>query len=263
VTRSVEHKRVVVTFHGSDLLGEHAAGYVRKLIAGYGVWASWRAARRAHGVVTVSKVLQEALPKDIDRRKTRIIPCGIDLNRFTPLDQQACRTRLGWDPRRFHVLFPSHAGNPVKRSELARRAIERLNHSGIEAELHYLADVSNAEVPVWLNASDVLLLTSFHEGSPTIVKEALACDRPVVSVDVGDVRERIEEVPGCHIGTPDPESLAAKLRIVHAGPGRVEGRVRILDLSLQSVAVRLRNFYNELLSVGEEAAPVRAAAPVA
>jgi glycosyltransferase involved in cell wall biosynthesis len=96
-----------------------------------------------------------------------------------------------------------------------------------------------------------------------IVKEALACDRPVVSVDVGDVRERIEDVPGCHIATADSEGLAAKLRLVHAGPGRVDGRVRTLDLSLQSVAVRLRSFYKELLSVGEEPAAARAAGPVA
>jgi len=152
-------------------------------------------------------------------------------------------------------MFPSHPGNSVKRSDLARQAVDTLRVSGIEAELHYLQGVSNAEVPVWLNASDVVLLTSFHEGSPTIVKEALACDRPVVSVDVGDVRERIEDVPGCHIAMPDAESLAAKLRIVAAGPGRVNGRVKMQTLSLHAVAGRLHTFYNELLGAPRRGAP--------
>jgi glycosyltransferase involved in cell wall biosynthesis len=114
--------------------------------------------------------------------------------------------------------------------------------------MHYLSRVPNNEVAVWLNASDVLLLTSLHEGSPTIIKEALACDRPVVAVDVGDVRERIQEVEGCHLALPNAESLAAKLHLVHGGPRRVAGRIKVQELSLKSVALRLEEFYSELLS---------------
>src|SRR5262249_37900289 len=152
---------------------------------------------------------------------TRIIPCGVDLERFKPLNQYTCREWLGWDASRFHVLFTSNSGNPVKRPGLAGRAVEALNRLGIHAEMHCLSGVPNNEVPVWLNASDVLLLTSLHEGSPTIIKETLACDRPVVSVDVGDVHERIQRVEGCYLALPNPDDLAAKLYLVHAGPHRV------------------------------------------
>jgi teichuronic acid biosynthesis glycosyltransferase TuaC len=107
--------------------------------------------------------------------------------------------------------------------------------------------VPHEEVPVWLNASDVVLLTSLHEGSPNIVKEALACNIPVVSVDVGDVRERIQGIEGCYLVDPEPGDLAAKLQMVHAGSRRVVSRIKIQELSLERVALQLKKFYSEVL----------------
>jgi teichuronic acid biosynthesis glycosyltransferase TuaC len=247
ITRTVDDRPTVVTFHGSDLLGEHLSGVVRKLTAGYGVWASWQAARRADRIVVVSKILYDVLPKDIDRSKVRIIPCGIDLDRFKPLSQKKCRDRLGWNAERFHLLFPSYPGNSVKRYGLARVAVEALSRQGIHAEMHCLQGVSNDDVPIWLNASDVILLTSQHEGSPTVIKEALACNVPIVSVDVGDVRERIAGIEGCYLALPDPNDLAAKLHLVYAGSRRVAGREKVQELALQRVAGRLKEFYSDLL----------------
>src|SRR4030095_2056880 len=94
---------------------------------------------------------------------------------------------------------------------------------------------------------DVVLLTSLHEGSPNIVKEALACNRAVVSVDVGDVRERIEGIEGCYLALPEASDLAAKLRLCHAGPSRVAGRIKMQDLSLEHIARRLTEFYEDVL----------------
>jgi len=247
VVRIVSDRPKIVTFHGSDLLGEHLSGTVRKILASFGVWASWRAARRANRVIAVAKNLCDALPRDIERGKIHIIPNGIDLHRFKPLDRYECCNRLGWRPNIFHVLFPANSGDPVKRPRLARAAVDGLQRMGIAAEIHYLTGVSNEEVTIWLNASNVLLLTSRHEGSPTIVKEALACDVPVVSVDVGDVRERIEGVAGCYISSPDPDELAAKLFLVRNGTGRVAGRPTIQDLSLERTAMRLSALYQEAI----------------
>src|SRR4030095_4168306 len=91
--------------------------------------------------------------------KIRVIPCGIDLERFKPMDSHACRQRLGWSPGSFNVLFASSNDDPVKRAVLAEAAVVQMRQSDRPSELHYLSGVSNAEVPVWLNASDVLLLT--------------------------------------------------------------------------------------------------------
>ena len=247
VTRTVSDRPTIVTFHGSDLLGEPLSGQLRQWIAGYGVWASRRAARRASGIVAVSRELRDALPDDVDKTKVRIIPCGIDLDQFKPLDRDICRKRLRWRDDRFNVLFPTNGGDPLKRLNLARAAVEVVKQSGITVELHQLRGVPHDEVPIWLNAADVLLLTSLQEGSPTVVKEALACNRAVVSVDVGDVRERIEGIEGCYLASADASDLAAKLRLVHADRRRVAGEIKIQHLSLEQIARRLTQFYEDLL----------------
>lgn len=247
VTRAVTDRPTVVSFCGSDLLGERLSGYMRKLISQYGVFASHRAARRASGIIVKSKQLQELLPNDVDRSKVKIIPNGIDFERFRPLARNICCQQLGWDIGSFHILFPANSGDPVKRPALARASTDIVNRQGIRTELHPLQKVPHHEVPIWLNASDAVLLTSLHEGSPNVIKEALACNVPIVSVNVGDVSERIEGVAGCYLALPDPDDLAAKLHLVYTGPRRIAGREKIEDLALQRVAERLKEFYSALL----------------
>ena len=248
-TRAVRDRPTVVTFHGSDLLGENLSGLRRKWIAKYGVSRSRQAALRASGIVVVAKHLMNQLPARVNRSDVRLIPCGIDLTRFRPLNPQTCRARLGWPEGRFHVLF--NAGNPVKRPALARAAVEALTRMGVPAEMHELRGVSNDEVSLWLNGSDALLLTSLHEGSPTIVKEALACNLPVVSVDVGDVAERIAQIEGCYLAAATAQDLAAKLRLVREAEDRIEAHSTMGQLSVERIAMRLRQFYGEILSARE------------
>lgn len=238
----------VVTFHGSDLLGENFSGLWRKWISHYGVRCSRRAARRAQGLVVVSRRLKAALPQGLAEEKVRIIPCGIDLERFRPMPKVKCQRTLGWDERRFHVLFVSNNGDPVKRPWLAAAAVEKVNEGGLPAELHFMRHILNTEVPVWMNASDALLLTSAHEGSPTVVKEALACGLPIVSVDVGDVPERVEGLEGCYIASAEPADLASKLAEVSNLRGRNGRQARVQELGLKEVAFKLSQFYQETLS---------------
>jgi teichuronic acid biosynthesis glycosyltransferase TuaC len=247
VTRTVRDRSVVVTFHGSDLLGEILSGKVRKMIAGLGVIASASAARRAARVIVVSRGLEAALARRTQTANVCVIPCGVDLERFTPMDQEACRTQLGWDKGSFHVLFPANDGNAVKRPALARAAVEAMNRLGVPAKLHYLKGVPHRQVVTWLNASHVLLMTSLHEGSPTIVKEALACGIPTVSVDVGDVAEQIKDVDGCYISPADPAQLAGMMLRVYHGLRRVAGRSSVLEFSLERIARRVLGVYEDVL----------------
>jgi glycosyltransferase involved in cell wall biosynthesis len=134
----------------------------------------------------------------------------------------------------------------------------------LDAELHVLRGVPNEEVPIWLNASNVVLLTSQHEGSPMIVKEALACDRPIVSVDVGDVAERLSGIQGCYLARPEAADLAGKLLRVSKGPPSIRGRQTLTELSLHRVAVRLKEFYEETIQQWKHGplAPTRQLSPV-
>jgi glycosyltransferase involved in cell wall biosynthesis len=237
---------VCVTFHGSDLLGENLSGLWRKLISHYGVFCSIRAAQRAQGVVVVSRHLLNALGGRLNSRRVCVLPCGIDLNRFKPLDPTECRQQLNWGADDFHVLFASSAGDPVKRPELARAAVARFEQQRGPAQFHVLSGIPNDQVPIWLNAADVLLLTSQQEGSPTIVKEALACELPIVSVAVGDVPERIKDIPGCFLAAPDAGDLADKLSIVWQRGERLECREQLQELSCEAVAAKLEKFYKEI-----------------
>ena len=243
----VSHKPTIVSFCGSDLLGELLSGRVRKFMAGCGVNASYRSARRANGIVVKSKNLENALPSDVDRNKVRIIPNGVNLDLFAPRDRQECREKLGWAGDRFHVLFPTTCGDPRKRFELAKAAVEEAERGGLNWEIHQLKSVAHADVPLWLNASDVVLLTSLHEGSPNVIKEALACNVPIVSVDVGDVSERINGVNGSYIAKANPQDLAGKLRLVVSGERRTNGRSAMCELSLRRTAELLHNFYLDTL----------------
>jgi glycosyltransferase involved in cell wall biosynthesis len=247
IVRRHRHRPVVVTFHGSDLLGENLSGLTRKIISRYGVYCSQRAAKLADGVVVVARHLLSALKGTIPSGKARVIPCGIDLDRFTPMDSSVCKRQLDWDPRAFHVLFASSNGDPVKRPWLAEAAVGKLAPAGRPAELHFLTGVPNAQVPVWLNAGDVLILTSLHEGSPTVVKEALACGLPVVSVDVGDVAERIEKIDGCHLAAAEPTALATKLGLVRSHGRRLDCGTRFKELCSVSAAEKLKQFYQEII----------------
>jgi len=251
VTRAVQDRPTVVSFCGSDLSGELWSGALRKIISLYGVLASRKASRRATAVVVKSKNLLDALLDDEVRAKAKIIPNGVNLEIFMPLNREACRKQLGWDPDHFHVLFPTTCGDPRKRPGLAQTAVKIVNNLGIKTDLHKLQGIAHSQVPVVLNASDVLLSTSFYEGSPNVLKEALACDVPVVSVDVGDVGERIQGIKGCHLALPTPEDLAAKLCLVHGSSRRVEGRASMEKLSHKNIALCLREFYSALLKLEE------------
>jgi teichuronic acid biosynthesis glycosyltransferase TuaC len=105
-----------------------------------------------------------------------------------------------------------------------------------------------AEIPLYMNAADVLLVTSRTEGSPTVVQEAMACNLPVVSVDVGDVRERLEGVSASKVlADRDPVALGAALAEVIALQQRSDGRVHASSLGIEAIAARLAEFYRQVL----------------
>ena len=100
-----------------------------------------------------------------------------------------------------------------------------------------------------MSAADALVLTSMHEGSPNVVKEALACNLPVVAVDVGDVRHRIGAVAGCVLCADDrPETVAAGLVAVLQRGRHIAGRETVLDLDERITAEKTIAVYRQAIN---------------
>src|SRR5262249_47662844 len=143
-----------------------------------------------------------------------IIPCGVDLNVFRPHDRHKARACLGWPQDKYLILFPFDPARSVKRYDLAKVAVERIVKEGLDAELVTVFSVENHKMPWYYSAADLMLLCSDREGSPTSVKEALACNLPVVATDVGDIREILRGVAGTQICTQEVGEIASSLRKV-------------------------------------------------
>jgi len=216
----------VVTYRGSDLQGIPRANG-RCTLVGYLLCVlSQLVAHLADEVIIVSEHLADYLP----RRRYHVIPSGIDLDLFLPMSQDEARSHLGLPLDGRLVLFVGSPRNPRKRHDLAQQAMVLLDRR-LSVRLVVAAGLPYEQMPLYMNACDALLLTSFHEGSPNAVKEALACNLPVVSVDVGDVRQRIGSVEGCMICPDDrAETLAAALAQVLERRERVNGQAAVQDL---------------------------------
>ncbi|MBP9159473.1 MAG: glycosyltransferase [Flavobacteriales bacterium] len=210
---------VVITFHGSDLNHTPHDGFFRDLL---GRLMSQSAALGATGIICVSEQLRDRLWWK--RKRVRILPMGVELRRYIPVPRDEARRRLGWSARPQVVIFNATA--PArKRLDIAQQVEHKLQAEGVSMELELLqGGITQEEMPVLLSAADALLMCSNSEGSPTMVKEAMACDLPVVTNDVGDVKDRLAGVSPGAVVSQDPTELSKALRSVLLEARRSNGR---------------------------------------
>ncbi|MDZ5812515.1 glycosyltransferase family 4 protein [Halorubrum sp. AD140] len=202
-------------------------------------------AKRASAVVVMSAEMDRHLDAD-----AAVIPHGVDLDQFRPRNQAAARAELGWADDTVSVLFPAHPARPVKNYPRAERVVaaarDRLSDP---VSLETLSDVPHQAVETYMNAADALLLTSHHEGSPNTVKEALACNLPVVSTPVGDVADRLDGVSPSAVCETDDELVGALTRVLRERT-RSNGRGAVRELTPERMARRLRAVYDDACSDG-------------
>jgi len=247
---------LVVTFRGDDLQGIVGPG-LRITPAGKVLRSLSRAvARAADACIVVSEHMKQFLPPSVH---AHVIPSGLDFDQFRPIPRDEARAHLGLPLHQRLVLF---VGNPAlerKRYPLARAAVDILNRT-LPVELKVAWGVWHKDIPFLMNACDALVFTSMQEGSPNAVKEALACNLPVVSVPVGDVAQRIGGVAGCEL-CPDeePESIAAALERVLRRGTRAAGRAAVQDLDERRLAQQVITVYRSVLGRTDGAQPPIAA----
>lgn len=221
---------VVTTYHGSDInnTGTQRLSKLAIRLSAFNIFVS-------------QKTLDIARPK----KRFALLPCGINLEDFPPISKKEAREKLGLKADGKYVLFAGGFDDPAKNASLAQEAVAQIN----SVELLELKGYSRPQVAILMQATDTLLLTSHAEGSPQVIKEALACGSPIVSVDVGDVKERTAGISGCWISqNSSAEELAKLLKAAFQFSGRTKGREAIVSTGLTNttVADKLISIYESL-----------------
>jgi glycosyltransferase involved in cell wall biosynthesis len=209
---------VITTYHGSDINNPKMLAFSRTSI----LLSAWN--------IFVSQ-------KNIDIAKVKknfsLIACGVDLILFQPMDKLAARRSLGFGAEEKLVLFAGSFKNQVKNPTLAIEALKLIPG----ARLLELKGFTRPQVALIMNAVDVCLMTSHTEGSPQFIKEAMACNCPIVSVEVGDVAKLLEGVENCWVVERKTEQIAKYLQFALSNTHRCKGNKRIKQLSLESTKV--------------------------
>jgi glycosyltransferase involved in cell wall biosynthesis len=177
-----------------------------------------------------------------------VIPNGVDLTIFYPQDRIKAREKVEWNINKVHILFPSDPSRAEKNYKLFLEAIGLLKDESIE--IHDLVNIKAELVPVYFNATNIVALTSLREGSPNVIKEAMGCNVPVVSTDVGDVKWIFGSTNGCYVTSFDAKDIADKLKqaiLFSKTKGKTNGRDRIIKLGLSSetIAEKIKSVYQK------------------
>lgn len=203
-------------------------------------------------------------------KKSVIIPAFVDLERFFPMNKNVLREKYDFKKldkiviyvgrlsieKNIPFLIESYkilendlentllliAGNGKQESFLK----DYVNDIGIN-NLRFIRNASDSQVAELMNCADLLALTSHYEGSPTVVKEAIACHLPVVSLDVGDVREVLGNLKGCIISEPDTAFFAWHMKEVLTASDRFNPGDKIKDFAVEKSGELIIDCYKDLL----------------
>lgn len=235
---------IITTFHGNDInkiyplqkFKPNINRYISSLVYNYSDFS-----------IFVSVDLAKQIKAD--KRKSEVIPCHVNLSTFIPIDKNTARQKLNLDLTKKYALFSSSFKTPIKNYSMAKEACSFFEN----LELIELSGYSRGEVNLLLNACDIALITSFNEGSNQFLKEAMACNCPVVSTKVGDAEWIIGETVGCYMSEIELDQLKKcieKALDFSSIQGKTNGRNRIIDLKLDSENISKQVFrvYNEVQS---------------
>lgn len=229
---------VVISFMGTDVYGRvDKFGKPRCLNSLY-LLSTRLLIRLADQVIVKAPGM---IPAGVQRKKINVIPNGVDFVRFRPMEMLECRRQIGISAEKRIVLFLGNPHDPRKNVALLESAVALLDRSDVEVIKPY--PVTPDLIPIYMNAADVVVLSSYLEGSPNVVKEAMACSRPIVATAVGDVEWVISGVEGCHVVSFEPADMARKLAAALDFGKETNGRNHIRHLDDNVVAEKIVSLY--------------------
>lgn len=225
-------RRIIVSLMGSDTKANRFTKLLLHLFSSC-IWAK-----------TIVKSSQMSI--GLSKKNTRVIPNGVDFAVYKPYQKDEAMGKVGFDGTKKHVVFfLSHADRVEKNSPLAIKAMNHFDDK--EVDFHIVPYIQPDLVPFVLNAADVLLLTSYYEGSPNIVKEAMACCTPIVSTKVGDVQRIVTNTEGCYLCSYEVSDVVDKIQLALSFGGRTSGRENITYLDSKIISQQLISLYKEAL----------------
>ena len=230
----------VVSFMGDDLLGDFkengrktVRSYVHKPIA-------WLVILATSQVIVKNKEMAEY----VRHPYVNVIPNGVDFKVFYPIDKETARQKLNLNTDRRYIIFPGDIKDETKRFSLANAACKILrSRYKLDHDLLIMRTKPQNELNFYFNAADAMVFTSWSEGSPNVIKEAMACNTPLVSVFVGDVEDVIANTKNCFVVQDNPEIIARHLYQVLESGERSNGRDTVGHLALRKVARRVERVY--------------------
>ena len=233
---------VVVSFMGDDVLGRILPSGRVSLYGWILQVTSYLLARRVEGVIVKSHEMKSRLGLD----SAQVIANGVDLALFQPMDTDDARRELGLDLKRKYVIFPYHLAEARKRFDLIEEAVKLARREIPNLEILHVRGVPSDRMPLYFNAANVFVLASMAEGSPNAVKEAMAVNLPVITVDVGDAVDLVGPTAGCYVVPRDAEAIAAKLIEVCRRGTRTHGREWMAPLGIERVAAEIVRVYESV-----------------
>lgn len=247
ISTLVTSKPVVMSVMGSDIL---ASPSVRSITGKLRMELEHAVTRAAYRKSARSIAKSEEIAEALGSGRVEIVPNGVNMTLFQERSQSLSREKCGITLQGPSVLFGGNPGDPRKNFKLAEEAVaeaERL--TGATINMITLSNVSPDTVPDLMNSCDAMLFTSLTEGSPNVVKEALACNTPVVSVRVGDTDFLLGDVEGCALCGYDAGELGKALSETLLRRGRIDGRQSLMEkgLDMNSVAERIIELYESVL----------------
>lgn len=241
-------EKLVVSFMGDDIVGSNRPdGSITKK----SLWLARLNIFLAKHYYSYSILKSQEMYSKLAFRNTELLPNGVDTSIFYPEQKLEARALLDIDNNSKIVIFVSNPNRVEKNYSLAERSVEMLGNNSIKLIPVY--NQPQAGLRHYYSAADLLVLTSFHEGSPNVTKEAMACSCPIVSTDVGDVKWLVGDTVGCFISSFNPDDFAEKIKMAllfSETNSRTTGRERVLELGLDSkiVAKKIIEIYNKVLS---------------
>jgi teichuronic acid biosynthesis glycosyltransferase TuaC len=233
---TVKARHRVVTLHGNDLCHPRSRRLTTAVLG------------RMDLIAAPTAGFAAAVPgAGTPGRPVAILPCGIDVERFRPMDRHAARERLGLDLAGRYLLFPYDPSRKTKRADRARQ-LARV----CDARLLTLGSVAPEEVPTWVNAANAVICPSEWETFGLACIEALACDVPVLARPTGAHAEALRGVAGAHCAEWDLDGWREALapHLATADP-RVRGRARAFEFSADAMAQRVADAWRWLASGGQ------------